>query len=206
MNIILPNQWRLHPSKCKVPGLCSPYPFSLDFKYLNDHIRITHILNFKLWTQNSEILLSLALGKYDNSVSFPGFWILQLESYLHIYFQWNYGFLAANGKATQGRVWWYKALRTVDTTTGGWQMGSPATDVGTGKGELCRAAELPLSVPEKDTIQRRWYVEDNEDASFFISHFMLHFVWKHCLQRWDLTGGLWVGLGWRSISLQHFKA
>lgn len=29
----------------------------------------------------------------------------------------------------------------VDTTTGGWQMNSPETNIGSGKGGLCRALE-----------------------------------------------------------------
>lgn len=160
---------------------------SLDFKYLNDHIRIIHILSFKLWTQNSENPFSLALGKYINSISFPGFWILQFESYLHIYFKWNYRFLAANGKATQSRVWWYKAFTNVDTT-GGWQMDSSATDVGTRKGERGRAAELVKHEREgsKQIMHGRCII-----------HFMLDFLWQHHLQHWDLTGDLRVGLGWR---------
>lgn len=105
-----------------------------------------------LWTQNSEIPFSLVPGKCITSVSFPGFWILQFECYLHVYFKWNYRFLAANGKATQRRVWWYKALRTVDTT-GGWQMRSPATHVGTGKGELCRADERQRQLKGEDTFE-----------------------------------------------------
>lgn len=91
-------------------------------------------------------------------------------------------------------------------TMGGWQMDSPPTNVGTGEDEPCRAAELLLSVPEKDTSQRRRYTENKEDVSSFNSHFMLDFVWKHRLRHCHQTGGLRVGLGWRGTSLQHFRA
>lgn len=41
-----------------------------------------------------------------------------------------------------------------DTTTGGWQMDSPETDVGSGKGGLCRAPEAREGDSSKERIHR----------------------------------------------------
>lgn len=40
----------------------------------------------------------------------------------------------------------------VDTTTGGWQMDSPETNVGSGKGGLCRAPEAREGHSSKEMI------------------------------------------------------
>lgn len=42
----------------------------------------------------------------------------------------------------------------VDTTTGGWQMDSPETDVGSGKDGLCRAPEAREGHNSKEMIPR----------------------------------------------------
>lgn len=140
-------------------------------------------------SEHTEILFSLALGRYTINVAFSGFWILKFKAacIYCIYFKLNYGFLAANRKAIHIRVWWYKALPIVDTA-GGWQMGTVATNGGTGR--------LSCAEHTKVAIQRRWC---------FISHFMRDFLCKQLLQHWGLTGGLRVGFSWRGASLPSWN-
>lgn len=42
----------------------------------------------------------------------------------------------------------------VDATTGGWQMDGPETNVGSGKGRLCRAPEAKEGHNSKEMIHR----------------------------------------------------